>query len=113
MTERELRKLSRVDLLTMLLTLSKENEELRSQLEQTRQELESKQIVIEQSGSLAEAALRLNGIFEVAQAACDQYTENRMQICAQMEQETKLKCAALLEEAKKNAENRESDPKQE
>ena len=32
--------------------------------------------MIENSGSIAEAALKLSGIFEAAQAAADQYLEN-------------------------------------
>lgn len=76
MTERELKKLSRRDLLEMLLALSKENEELRQKLVQAEEQLNSRNIMIENSGSLAEAALRLNGVFEAAQAACEQYVEN-------------------------------------
>lgn len=76
MTERELRRLRRVDLLEMMIALSKENEQLRAELEMTKQRLEQRRIAIEQSGSIAEAALRLNGIFEAAQTAADQYLEN-------------------------------------
>ena len=36
----------------------------------------SKRIELEEAGSIAEAALRLNGIFEVAQQAADQYLYN-------------------------------------
>ena len=76
MTERELKRLSRADLLAMMLSLSKENAQLRQQLEQMEQQLSNRTIAIQESGSLAEASLRLNGIFEAAQAACEQYTEN-------------------------------------
>ena len=98
------------DLLEMMLTLSKENEQLRRQLEETEKRLNDRKIAIEKSGSLAEAALQLNGLFETAQAACDQYTQNiqyrfehQEQICQQMEQETKEKCARMLKAAKKQA----------
>ena len=76
MTPKELRRLRRSDLMEMLLQLSKENLQLRQDLEDAHRQLEEKQIKIEEAGSLAEAALRLNGIFEAAQAACDQYAEN-------------------------------------
>lgn len=72
MTPKELRRLRRSDLMEMLLQLSKENLQLRQDLEDAHRQLEEKQIKIEEAGSLAEAALRLNGIFEAAQAACDQ-----------------------------------------
>ena len=45
----------------------------------------------EKCGSLAEAALRLNRIFEDAQAACDQYTHNVRLRCEQMEAEAQHK----------------------
>ena len=89
MTEKELKKLSRRELLAMLLDLSRENEQLRSQLD-------SRIIRIERSGSLAEAALRLNGLFEATQAACEQYTQNVKQRCAQMEQESRNRCGEYL-----------------
>lgn len=73
MTEKKLRKLTRrADLLEQ----SKELEETRAQLEMAQQSLENRKIQIEQAGSLAEAALQLNGVFEAAQRAEDQYLEN-------------------------------------
>lgn len=73
---RELRKLSRADLLELLLAANKENEALRSELEDARKKLDAREIEIGQSGSLAEAALRLNGIFLAADRAAQQYLEN-------------------------------------
>lgn len=110
MTEQELRKLRRVDLLEILLDLSKENEVLRTQLEKARVQLTSRTIAIEKSGSLAEAALRINGVFEAAQAACEQYTLNMQQrvgqqeqICRDMEQKAQETCDRMLQDAKNEA----------
>ncbi len=60
----------------MMLSLSKENEHLRKELHQVKSKLEDRTIAMDSSGSLAEAALNLNGVFQAAQAACDQYTLN-------------------------------------
>ncbi len=76
MTDRELRKLSRADLLELLLKERKENERLSAELKRVNEKLADKKLQIEQSGSIAEAALRLNGVFEAAQAAAEQYLEN-------------------------------------
>lgn len=76
MTERELRRLSRADLLEMMIKLSNENKQLREELEMTKERLQQRRITIEESGSIAEAALRLSGIFEAAQMAADRYLEN-------------------------------------
>lgn len=107
MTSKELKRLSRSDLLEMLLDLSKENEKLRKENERLRAQLSDKNIAIENCGSLAEAALQLNGIFQAAEAACAQYTENLQtrsaQLearCLQMEQETEERCRKLEKEAR-------------
>ena len=76
MTEKELRKLKRIEILELLLEQSRENERLKEQLAEMNKKLEDKEIAIKESGSIAEAALKLNGIFEAAQKAADQYLEN-------------------------------------
>ena len=76
MTDRELRKLSRADLLELLLKERQDNERLCAELKRVNEQLADKNIQIEQSGSIAEAALRLNGVFEAAEAAAQQYLEN-------------------------------------
>jgi len=91
MTAKELKRLGRSDLMEMLLELTKENQELREQLQEMEQKLQERQIHIEQSGSLAEAALRLSRIFEDAQAACELYEQNIRLRCEQMEAEWKAK----------------------
>lgn len=76
MTDKELRKLSRAELLEMLIEQIEENESLRSQLNEANEKLNDRKIIIESSGSIAEAALRLNGVFEAAEKAAEQYLEN-------------------------------------
>ena len=72
MTDRELRKLSRAELLELLLEESRENERLRAQLQEMNEKLADRAIRIERAGSIAEAALQLNGVFQAAA----QYLEN-------------------------------------
>lgn len=74
--EPDLRSLSRLQLLELLKDAIAENERLKGELDEAKAELEDKRIAIEESGSLAEAALRLSGVFEAAQRACDLYTAN-------------------------------------
>ncbi len=76
MTRKELKKLGRRELLELLLEVSKENELLRDQLSHAQRRLANREIRLTHSGSIAEAALRLNGVFEAAQAAADQYLDN-------------------------------------
>lgn len=73
MTKKELKKLRRRDLLALLLEITKENELLRQQLADAHRRLANREIRMKHAGSIAEASLRLNGVFEAAQAAADQY----------------------------------------
>ncbi|MBQ9328044.1 MAG: hypothetical protein IJ225_05865 [Solobacterium sp.] len=76
MDEKELRKLSRKDLLELLLDVTKENERLKKRIKAYEEALEDKTIRLEESGNIAEAALKLNEVFEAAQEAADQYVAN-------------------------------------
>lgn len=69
MTDKELRRLSRAELLELLLEANRENERLRSKLQKTKELLDARTIEIENAGSIAEAALALNGVFQAAQQA--------------------------------------------
>ncbi|MCD8084127.1 MAG: DNA repair protein [Clostridiales bacterium] len=76
MTDKELKRLSRSELLEMLIIQMEENEELKKKLAETEKALVDRRIEVAQAGTLAEAALRLNGIFEAADRAAAQYLEN-------------------------------------
>ena len=73
MKTKDLKKLTRTELLEMLLHQVEENEELRRQVDELQAELDSRALVMQQSGSMAEAALKLNGVFDQAQQAADDY----------------------------------------
>lgn len=76
MTDKKLRRLNRRELLEMLLQATEENEKLKEELQLTQQALNDKRIHIEFAGSMAEAALQINGVFEAADRAAKQYLEN-------------------------------------
>ena len=110
MTERELRRLSRTDLLELLLEQRKENEKLRCLLDQAEARLTDRTIQIDNAGSIAEASLQLSGIFDAAQESCQYYMENIRQlserqniVCQQMEAETKERCDRMVAEAERKS----------
>ena len=74
--QKDLKKLSRADLLELLVEMGRENDRLKAELSEAQAALEERDLKLQRSGSLAEAALALNGIFEAADAACSQYIEN-------------------------------------
>lgn len=106
MTTNDMKKLSRTDLLEMLIEQSTEVQALRekvSELELALQEkeamLQKRDMAINEAGSIAEAALQLSGIFEAAETASHDYMENirklstrQQEVCRQREKES-LECA--------------------
>lgn len=76
MTDKELKHLSRMELIDIIYTLQKQNEQAQALLQKTQAKLEERTLKINEAGSIAEAAVKLNGVFEAAQAAADQYLES-------------------------------------
>ena len=76
MTEKELRRLNRYQLLELLIAQTERADQLQQQVEQLEAKLEERQLKMEAMGSIAEASLRLNEVFEAAQRAADQYLES-------------------------------------
>lgn len=101
MTEKELKRLNRSELLELLVIQTKEVERLNDKLREAEEKLADRHIRISNAGSLAHAVLEVNGIMEAAQTAADQYLEN----IAAMEAEARDRCERLihaaLHEAKK------------
>ena len=115
MTEKELKKLNRVELLELLIEQTERNEELERKLAEKEQELQRQALNVKEVGTLAEACLKVNNIFEVADAAAKQYlasiklydekkkemlaeTERR---CAEMDRAAEERVSALKEEIEK------------
>ena len=106
MTDKELRRLSRGELLEMLIAQAAENDQLKNRLEQAEAQLRDRKIAINNAGSLAEAALSLNGVFQAAEAAAQQYLENierisgqQDAICRDMKEKAKQEAAEIRQEA--------------
>lgn len=122
MKAKELKRLGRSDLLEMLLELSLENDRMSQELTVLRAKMQQRAIDLEDSGSLAEAALKLNDVFRAAQAACEQYRENirsrsdnadaifrekeeqAQAQCRHLVEETEKQCREMLEQARKQSE---------
>ena len=107
-----------------------ETAHLREELEQAKKSLEKREIALNEADSIAVAALQINGVFEAAQAASQQYIENirslsdrQAAICAQRDVENRVeverklkeaeeKCAAMEYASKRKCEAMEQEAKQ-
>lgn len=111
MTNKELKKLSRSDLLEILVEQSEKIESLEKALSLAKVELEDRRIAISKAGSIAEASLELNKLFQTAENAAQQYLENierlsgaQEEICAKREAESQRKASMIISEAKRKSE---------
>lgn len=105
--EENLKSLTRAELLTIIETQDKEIKQLTEDAAKLKAELNTRDIRLKSIGSIADAALELNKVFESAQAAADQYLEN----ARRLENETIAKCNALDKAAVSRAEQILSDAK--
>lgn len=107
MTDKELRKLGRSDLLEILLAQSKEISELKENIRTLTEQLEDRTIKYESAGSLAEAVVNVSGIIDAAQRAADLYLDNirnstsdiseAQKKCAEIEAKSKSAAKSLLD----------------
>ena len=73
MTDKEFRRLSREELVEGIYELQRSEAALREENDRLKEKLADRSLKMENAGSLAEASLALNGVFEAAQSAADQY----------------------------------------
>ena len=116
MNEKELKRLNRSELLEMLIAQMEENEQLRQELDEIKAERNKKEVILDNAGSIAEAALQLNGVFEAAQAACQQYIDNIRQLnektetdCTKMKEESCAEAERMLAEAERQRTDRDRE----
>ena len=97
---KKLQRLTRVELLELLLAQTRETEMLRGKLEEANAALTERYIRISEAGDLAHAVLAVNNVMESTQKAAQQYLDN----IAAMKHETEIRCIRLIREAKEEAE---------
>lgn len=103
---KELGKMKRIELLELLLDVTKENEKLRIKNRKLAKRLASRAVVAKKAGSIAEASLKLSGIFKAAQNAADGYLVSLKRAEEDSEnlvREAEAEAARIIEEAKKES----------
>ena len=110
MTDKEIKRLSRADLVDIIYQLQKNEENLIKMNEDLKARLASKEMKIEKAGSLAEAAVSVSGVFEKAQQAAEIYLSELQRMNEEVEErrkarldEAEAEAAKILEDAKAQA----------
>ena len=119
MTDKELKRLGREKLLEMLIEKTRENEALRSRLQEAEDQLNDRMLKVEKAGTMAEAALLVNGVLEAANQAGKQYMENMQErlraqedICAKREEESRAEADQLLAQTRQKCARMEQETQQ-
>ena len=103
MTEKDLKKLNRYQLLELLIAQTERADRLQQQLEEAQQALKDKELKLSSLGSIAEAAMELTGIFRSAQDAADLYVNSAKKFAKDVESAAYEEAAAILAKAQKQA----------
>lgn len=127
--DKTLQKLKRAEILELLLEQSRNNDSLKLQLEEKtavigelKKQLTDRKIDIQNAGTIAEASFKLNGVFDAADKAAQQYLENLQELyrkehelysvkeaavenrCSALLQATHERCEFMKEDAQKKCE---------
>lgn len=103
MTEKELKKLNRYQLLELLVLQTERADKLQSKLEAAEKALNAKDLRMTAMGSIAEASLQLSGIFEAADRAADLLLDAAREKAAEIEAEARREAEKILDEARSKA----------
>lgn len=116
MTDKEIRHLGKTELLNIIRDQEAELEQLRTQITQFQTQISSKTIRMEKCGSIAEAAMQINQVFQAAQAAADQYIASvhakgadAEAAASQMEMRAREMADAKIRDAEENCQQMERE----
>lgn len=125
MPDRELRHLHRTELVEIIFALKQSEDQLKAENAALTAQLQDRRIHIQNAGSIAQAALELNKVFEAAQAAAEDYlasvqaeasTAGADTILAQaraqaeaLKQQTEAECRAMTAEAQRQRARTEAE----
>ena len=100
MTDKEFKRLSRVQLIDIIYQLQMKQEKLADENKRLSRALADKRLRVTNAGNIAEAALEIHNVMQAAQDAAAHYLEE-IRI---MRDETEEECRELLEKTKQEAE---------
>lgn len=96
MVSKELKKLSRRELVDIIYQMKKNEQQLQEEVAALQEALQEKRIRIEEAGSVADAALSISDVLGAAQKTADLYLHE----IACMKADTEKECARMLEKIK-------------
>lgn len=96
MTEKELKKLNRYQLLELLVMQTERADALQTKVEALERQLGDKELRMARLGSVAEAAVQVSGLLEAAQKTADLYLEEARKQGDQIVMRARCEADAIL-----------------
>ena len=96
MISKELKRLSRRELVDIIYQMKKNEQQLQEEIASLQEALEDKRIRLSAAGSISEAAASITEVFSAAQKTADLYLHE----ISCMKEDAEQECAKMLEEAK-------------
>lgn len=103
MTEKELKKLNRYQLLELLIMQTERADKLQKQVDDLEKRIEDRNIKLSKLGSVAEASIQIAGVFESAQQAADLYLETARKRARTLLVQARRRADSIIAEAEKKA----------
>ena len=100
MIKKELKKLSRRELVDILYQMKKNEQQQQEEIASLQEALQDRRIRLSMAGSISEAAASITNLFSTAQSTADLYLSE----ITSMREETEKECAKMLEEAEEKVE---------
>ena len=101
MISKELKKLSRRELVDIIYQMKKNERQMQEEIAALQESLQDKRIRVSVAGSIAEAAADITQVFSTAQMTADLYLHE----IACMKSDTEQECAKMLEDARKQVQD--------
>lgn len=114
--EQTQKKYSRAQLAAIAAQQAQEIDRLRAELAAAEEKLRDRRIVTERAGTMADAAMEMNGVLRAADEAAAQYLENirlftqaQHESCDRIERQTRERAEAMLRETEERCRARERE----
>lgn len=105
MTEKELKKLNRYQLLELLVVQTERADDLQKKVEELEKKLEERELNFSKLGSIAEAAIQVSGVFETAQQAADMYLDSARKEAADIVANARRQASLIITHAERKVRN--------
>ena len=103
MTEKDLRRLNRYQLLELLIEQTQRADKLQARVDELEKQLQDRELKMDSMGSIAEASLQIGGVFQAVQAAAELYLSAAKRNGEEIEAAAQRRAEQILKEAQAQA----------